>query len=100
MTGGRFTWHRDGVQVGFLDTNFRLNQIEDVNNWLGRSQFPANSNSNISYDEFRLYSGAMSSVDQTASRMAGPDAAMVPVATADTVSLMPAEEGGIPGALQ
>ena len=94
-TGGRFTWYRDGVQVGFVDTNFRLNQIEDVNNWLGRSQYPANSNSNISYDEFRLYSGAMSAVDQTASRKGGPDAAMVPVATADTVSLMPGKKAGI-----
>ncbi|WP_035614850.1 PQQ-dependent sugar dehydrogenase [Haloferula sp. BvORR071] len=95
-TGGRFTWYRDGVQVGFVDTNFRLNQIEDVNNWLGRSQFTDDSNSNISYDEFRLYSGVMSPIDQTASRKAGVDAAMTPTANADTVSLMPGKKAGIP----
>ena len=70
-TGGRFTWYRDGVEVGFLDTNFRLNQIEDVNNWLGRSQFSNDTNANIAYDEVRVYSGALSPADIAASGIAG-----------------------------
>ncbi|MCW1921398.1 PQQ-dependent sugar dehydrogenase [Luteolibacter arcticus] len=94
-TGGRFTWYRDGVEIGFFDTTFPLSQIEDVNNWLGRSQFTDDSNSNISYNEFRLYSGALSLTDQIASRKAGPDAAMVPVTVADNVTLMPGKKAGI-----
>jgi uncharacterized repeat protein (TIGR03806 family) len=95
-TGGRFTWFRDGVEIGFVDTNFRLNQIEDVNNWLGRSQYSNDSNSNIAYNEFRLYSGAMSLGDQIASRKAGVDAAMTPVTVADAVTLAPGRKAGVP----
>jgi uncharacterized repeat protein (TIGR03806 family) len=95
-TGGRFTWFRDGVEIGFVDTNFRLNQIEDVNNWLGRSQWTNDTNANIAYDEFRLYSGAMPLGDQVASRKAGVDAAMVPVTMADAVTLAPGKKAGVP----
>jgi uncharacterized repeat protein (TIGR03806 family) len=95
-TGGRFTWFRNGVEIGFADTNFRLNQIEDVNNWLGRSQYSDDSNSNIAYNEFRLYSGAMSLGNQVASRKAGVDAAMTPVTVADAVTLAPGKKAGVP----
>ena len=95
-TGGRFTWFRDGVEIGFVDTNFRLNQIEDVNNWLGRSQWTNDTNANIAYNEFRLYSGVMSLGDQAASRKAGVDAAMVPVTVADAVTLAPGKKAGVP----
>jgi hypothetical protein len=94
VTGGRLTWFRDGAQIGFVDTNFRLNQLEDVNNWLGRSQYSDDSNSNISYNEFRLYSGAMSSIDQAASRQAGVNAAMTPITAADAVTLAPGKKAG------
>lgn len=94
-TGGRFTWFRDGVEIGFVDTNFRLNQIEDVNNWLGRSQYTNDSNASIAYNEFRLYSGAMPLGDQIASRKAGVDAAMTPVTVADAVTLAPGKKAGV-----
>lgn len=87
-TGGRFSWYRDGTFVGSVDTNFRLNQLEDVNNWLGRSQWSGDSNANIAYDEFRLYSGILTPDDIRASRAAGPDAAATPVTVADTMTLM------------
>ncbi len=95
-TGGRFTWYRDGVEVGFLDTNLRLNQIEDVNNWLGRSQFSNDTNANIAYDEVRLYSGALSPADIASSRNAGQNAAMIPVTSADSITLGTGTKAGIP----
>ena len=95
-TGGRFTWYRDGVEVGFLDTNFRLNQIEDVNNWLGRSQFSNDTNANIAYDEVRVYSGALSPADIAASGIAGPNAVLIPVTAADRITLGTGTKAGIP----
>ncbi len=94
-TGGRLIWYRDGTEVGFVDTNFRLDAIEDVNNWLGRSQYTNDSNANISYDEFRLYSGALTPADIQASGDAGPDVALTPVAAADSMTLMTGQKAGI-----
>lgn len=95
-TGGRLTWYLDGKFIGSVDTNFRLNQIEDVNNWLGRSQFSGDQNSNISYDEVRIYSAALPPVDVVASRKSGADAAMIPVTTADSATVKAGGKAGIP----
>ena len=43
-TGGRASWYRNGTLIASLDTSFRLNQIEDVNNWLGRSHWSGDRN--------------------------------------------------------
>lgn len=87
-TGGRLTWYRNGNQEGFLDTNFRLNQIEDVNNWLGRSQYTNDSNANISYNEVRIYDHALSASQISANSTAGPNANFpAPTTQADTVTL-------------
>jgi len=58
--GGRMTFYRDGFQIGWRDVPFRLQDLEDVNNWLGRSQWSWDSNSNVEYDELRIYSEALS----------------------------------------
>jgi len=88
-TGGRFTWYRNGTQVGFLDTNFRLNQIEDVNNWLGRSMWSGDSNSNVSYNDVRLYDHVLSPAQISANNTAGPDAAFpAPTVQADAVTML------------
>jgi uncharacterized repeat protein (TIGR03806 family) len=87
-TGGRLTWYRNGVSIGFLDTNFRLNQIEDVNNWLGRSQYTGDSNANISYNEVRVYDQALSPAQITASNAAGPINLPAPTVAADSVTML------------
>jgi uncharacterized repeat protein (TIGR03806 family) len=87
-TGGRFTWYRNGAQVGFLDTNFRLDQIEDVNNWLGRSQYSNDSNANISYDEVRLYDHVLTPAQIAANTAAGPDANLpAPAVTGESLTM-------------
>ncbi|MES2475812.1 MAG: PQQ-dependent sugar dehydrogenase [Verrucomicrobiota bacterium] len=86
-TGGRFTWFRNGTQMAAFDTNFPLNQLQDVNNWLGRSQWTGDQNSNISYNEFRLYDYALTPAQIAASAAAGPDLSPAPVAVADAISM-------------
>ncbi len=88
-TGGRLTWYRNGVQIATLDTNFRLNQIEDVNNWLGRSQYSGDSNANITYNEVRLYDHALSAGQISANSTAGPNTNFpAPTVAADAVTLL------------
>ena len=36
--GGRWQWYRDGDAIAYLDVNYHLSSLEDVNNWLGRSE--------------------------------------------------------------
>ncbi len=72
-TGGRVSWYRDGELLLATDVNFRLQDIEDVNNWLGRSQWTNDSNANASYDEVRIYDHALTLAEIEASLTAGPD---------------------------
>lgn len=88
-TGGRFTWFRDGTQMGFVDTTFPLSQLEDVNNWLGRSQWTGDQNSNVSYNEVRLYDHALTPAQITASLAAGPDKVFpAPTTVPDAVTML------------
>ncbi len=95
-TGGRASWYRNGVLITSLDTSFPLSQIEDVNNWLGRSLFTGDRNSHAAYNEVRIYSGAMTLSQITASRAAGPNAAITPVAQADSTTVRRGQKVLIP----
>jgi hypothetical protein len=72
-TGGRVNLYRNGIWIAYRDVSFRLQQIEDVNNWLGRSQWSGDSNSNVEYHEVRIYSKALSWFDVFGHFLAGPD---------------------------
>jgi glucose/arabinose dehydrogenase len=88
--GGRESWYRDGVLIATLDLPYHLSAINDVNNWLGRSQFSADSMANASYDEFRVYNHAFTPADVITSRDIGPDSVPVfpaPVAAADAATM-------------
>ncbi|NWF86174.1 MAG: Ig-like domain-containing protein [Bryobacteraceae bacterium] len=50
-----------------------LSSINDVNNWLGRSQWPDGMFSGT-YDEFRIWDGALSAEQLAANYAAGPNA--------------------------
>ena len=77
-TGGRQSWYRNGVQVASLDVPWQLSQLDDVNNWIGRSQFSGDNLSHASFDEVRLYDHALSVAEITANRDAGPDQIVEP----------------------
>ncbi|MEQ1859664.1 MAG: PQQ-dependent sugar dehydrogenase [Chthoniobacteraceae bacterium] len=71
--GTTTAWYRNGALVGTGSTAFALSAIEDVNNWLGRSQWSANSTTNAAYDEVRIYDHAFSAGEVSASFAAGAD---------------------------
>jgi len=84
--GGRLRWFRNGALVSSTDVGFRLNQIEDVNNWLGRSLWSSDTMANVAFNEVRLYDAALTAGEIAASYAAGPNPA-APVAQPDTVTL-------------
>jgi hypothetical protein len=64
--------YRDGALVGSGTVTFELGNLNDVNNWLGRSNWTADSNLQGSFDEFRIYDTALSDAQVSASFAAGP----------------------------
>lgn len=64
----------DGVQVatGFLK-KVRLSFLDDVNNWLGRSQYAADPPFKGTIAELRIYSAARTRDQISAAALAGPD---------------------------
>ena len=74
-TGGRASWYRNGTVIASLDTSFRLNQIQDVNNWLGRSHWSGDRCTHAAYNEVRVYNHAMTTAEISASFAAGPNSA-------------------------
>lgn len=55
-----------------------LGSIDDNNNWLGRSQFAPDDEIAATYDEFRIYSVALTADDIAMSFAAGPDPNFLP----------------------
>ncbi len=78
--GARETWYRNGIQVGTVDVPWQLSQLNDVNNWIGRSQFSGDNLSNASFDEIRLYNHVLSVAEISANFAAGPDSIVTPPA--------------------
>jgi autotransporter-associated beta strand protein len=79
-SGGRWQWYRDGDPVTYLDVNFHLAALQDVNNWLGRSQYSSDAIANNDYAEVRISNVALSRGQVLANFMLGPN--YVPTATA------------------
>jgi hypothetical protein len=77
--GGTLRCYRNGVLVASSDTANRLTAIDDVNNWLGRSQWTQDNNLNGGFSEFRIWDGAYSDAQAVANAAAGPDALAEPV---------------------
>ena len=67
--------YRDGALIGSRTTTFAPADINDVNNWLGRSNWTGDSYLNGDLNEFRIYDGAMNEAAALASFNEGPDAA-------------------------
>ena len=71
-SGGRVSWYRNGALIGSADAPFHLSALEDVNNWLGRSQFGADYNAYANYNELRIYNHALTQAEISADYNAGP----------------------------
>jgi hypothetical protein len=66
--------YRDGSLLSTCPLTRPLSMIDDVNNWLGRSNFSADVELSASYDEFRIYAAALSAAQLEASFLAGAGA--------------------------
>lgn len=72
--GGNMTLYRDGVQVGTTATNLDPAAIDQVNNWLGRSNWQGDPFYNGLINEFRIYNETLTAAQVAASFAAGPNA--------------------------
>lgn len=66
--------YQDGALLSECPLTRPLSAIDDVNNWLGRSNFNADEDLSGSYDEFRIYAAALTASEVSDSFAAGPDA--------------------------
>lgn len=71
--GGHVSWYRDGVLVNAVDVAFHSAQLRDVDNWLGRSLFSADSMSNIEYQDVRIQSIALNDGNVAGNYRIGPN---------------------------
>jgi len=71
----------DGAEVARLAISLDPSQFDQVNDWLGRSQWP-DPFFNGSINEFRIYDRALTPAEVAASFAAGPDGLPEPAALA------------------
>ncbi len=64
--------------TGDNEVQIRLSEVNDINSWLGRSLYVADSDFGGLIYEFRIYSQALSAEQVLTSYRAGPDAAYLP----------------------
>jgi len=83
-TGSDVAWYRDGVLVKSGSTTIHSAQIEDVNNWLGRSLWSADAMGHIDYHDVRIQSVALNAEQVAQNYRIGPH---------DAVSTMWANDG-------
>lgn len=71
--GGTVSYYRDGRLEGEGDTTIALEDINDVNNWLGRSNWTNDANLQGSFDEFRIYDYALTEGQAVGNFLSGPN---------------------------
>lgn len=71
-SGGTVKWFRDGTLIKTLDVAFNSADLEDVNNWLGRSMWSGDTMSQIDYHEVRIQSVALADGNIAANYLIGP----------------------------
>lgn len=69
---GTMVYYENGVQAASFNTLLKLDSLNDVNCWLGRSNWTGDQNLQGSYDEFRIYAGILSAGDVLKSFTKGP----------------------------
>lgn len=74
-TRGTLSLYRDGALEAETALTQRLADIDDVNVWIGRSQYAADPNLDADVAEFRIYDQALGAAELTLSHQLGPDTA-------------------------
>lgn len=97
--GSRVTWYAApaglnsplGPMQGTLDVPHHLVTLNDLQNWVGRSIWPGDSTASATYDEIRIWDGAMGATQRAVAQAAGPESANL-AADTDTDTLPDAWE--------
>lgn len=74
---GKLILYMDGVNVGEQAYSGALGSINDVNCWLGRSQYNADPEMTGTYHDFRVYKAALTPLQIATSFAGGPDPAFL-----------------------
>lgn len=77
-TADTLTLYVNGVQVGTGAWTGALSSIDDVNAWLGRSQYSADPELTAVYHEFRVYGAALNAQEVATAFQAGTDPDFLP----------------------
>lgn len=91
---GEILVYLNGVQAARMVTTQPMSFIQDVNVWLGRSNWTADSNLQGDYDEFRVYNYLLTPAQVQRNYQSGPDA-IVLAGVAASVSATPASSVGV-----
>lgn len=88
-TGGATVvkWYLDGELKGSAETSRTLSGLADDHNWLGRSQFNSNQTANASWNEFRIWNGALTPEQVRQSFNLGPNLGVAPDGPGGTVAV-------------
>ena len=80
-SGSRLTWYiapatntTQPPLKGTLDTANTLVNLNDVDNWIGRSMWAGDNVAAATYDEVRIWNGALTTTELTTYQLAGPNA--------------------------
>ena len=76
-TGGKLILYMDGKSVGEQTYAGDLGSINDVNCWLGRSQYSADPEMTGTFHDFRIYKAALSPLQIATSFAGGADPAFL-----------------------
>lgn len=78
--GTRVTWYiapatntTTPPAKGTFDTPYTLAALNDLNNWIGRSMWTNDNVANATYDEVRIWNGALTNDELTTYQLAGPN---------------------------
>ncbi|WP_035603463.1 LamG-like jellyroll fold domain-containing protein [Haloferula sp. BvORR071] len=65
--------YKNGTQIASVSTLLGPSTLDDLNVWLGRSNWAADSNTDATYDEFRSYDYALNAQQVLGNYQAGPE---------------------------
>ena len=74
---GELRLYLNAIEEGRVALTQPLSSIQDVNNWLGRSQFARDTRFGGAFQEFRIYDAALSAAELEASLALGPSPAFL-----------------------
>ena len=94
---GRLTTFENGRQVATVVTDDKMSDVNDINVWLGRSNWTGDQNLQGEYDEVRLYSHVLTPGEVLGNNFAGParfSTEATPVTISDQPDAVTVNEGG------